>query len=185
MKPLLALALASSPLFAGDCIKAPCSAAMNFAYDLIGTVDTRPYTWGTSASTSSNVIFKLPAGYRVRILRVYGDLTFWPRGTPATDAGDKVIGNAVGVLLGLSSTVPGGSDKVVGGGATDSCFLYIQDASKGSERRAPFDYDVHVGGLLEADNTMVVKFAIWLNSLGLAIHGEPTFTVVYQWEVAP
>lgn len=176
------LLLVSVVCFAGDCITAPCSAALNQAYDLIGTPDSRPYTWGLAGASSGNIQFVPPAGYRTRILRVYGDLVFWPRGTPAIDAGDKVIGNAVGVLLGLSTTAPDGSSKVKGAGASDNCFLYIQDASKGQERRAPFDFDTHIGGLLESDNVMVVKVAVWLNSLGLAIHIEPTAVVVYQFE---
>lgn len=179
---LLPLALLALPALAGDCITSPCSAAMNFAYDLIGTPDSRPGTWGSAGSQSSQVKFKAPPGYRVRILRVYGDLTFWPRGMPDPDPSDKSIGKTAGVLLGLSSTAPDGSDKVEGGGASDGCFLYIQDASKGEAKRTPFDYDTHVGGLLEADGIMVVKFAVWLNTLGLCVHAEPTLVVQYRYE---
>lgn len=179
----LHLALLSLPALAGDCITSPCSAAMNFAYDIIGTADSRPGTWGSAGAQSSQVKFKAPPGYRVRILRVYGDLTFWPRGMPDADPTDKIVGKAAGVLLGLSSTAPDGSDKVEGGGASDGCFLYIQDASKGEAKRTPIDFDTHEGGLLEPDGVMVVKFAVWLNTLGLAVHAEPTLNLVYKFEL--
>lgn len=182
MSRLLPLALLACPLFAGDCITAPCSAAMNFAYDIIGTPDSRPGTWGSAGSQSSNVKFKAPPGYRVRVLRVYGDLTWWPRGTPESDPADKAIGKTAGVLLGLSTTAPDGSEKVEGGGASDNCLLYIQDASKGEAKRTPFDYDTHVSGLLEQDGVLVVKFAVWLNTLDLCLHGEPSLVVVYKYE---
>lgn len=181
MKTLLFLVQAGL-LFGGDCISSPCSAAANFAYDLIGTPDSRAGTWGSAGSQTYKMTFKVPPGYRVRVLRVYGDFVFWPRGTPQPDAGDNVVGHAVGVLFGLSSTAPDGSALVEGGGASDNCFLYIQDSSKGGERRAPFDYDTHIGGLLEPDGVMVVKAAVWLNTMGLAVHIEPSFTTIFQYE---
>lgn len=167
---------------AKDCISKPCSTAFNFAYDMIGTPDTRPGTWGDAAASSPTLKFKPPAGYRTRILRAYGDFVVWPRGKPAVDPTDKVVGTAVGTLLGLSTTAPDASEYVEGGGASDACFLYIQIASKGEAGRAPFDYDTHVGGLLEADNMMVVKAAVWLNTTGLAVHMEPSITVIFQFE---
>lgn len=169
----------------GECITKPCSAAFNQSYDLIGTPDSRPGTWGSAGAASSPIKFKAPIGYRTRVLRAYGDLTFWPRGTPDGDPADKIVGAAAGVLLGLSSTAPDGSAAVEGGGASDGCFLYVQDSTKGLERRVAIDYDTHVGGLLEADNLMVVKVAVWLNSLGLAIHIEPSLVVVFQFEKEP
>jgi hypothetical protein len=183
MKLLLPF-LFSLPLLAGDCITAPCSTAFNFSYDLLGTPDSRPGTWGAAQSSSYRMTFKVPSGYRVRILRVYGDFIFWPRGTPLPDAGDNVIGHAVGVLFGLSSSAPDGSSMVEGGGASDNCFLYIQDSSKGEKSRAPFDYDTHIGGLLEQDGVLVVKAAVWLNSTGLAVHLEPSAVIQFQYEVA-
>lgn len=181
---LLPLLLASC-LYGKDCISKPCSAAFNFAYDLVGTPDSRLGTWGLAGAQTSQVKFKAPIGYRVRVLRVYGDLTWWPRGTPEEDGSDKVIGKAAGVLLGLSNTAPDGSELVEGGGASDNCFLYIQDASKGEAKRTPFDYDTRVGGLLEEDNTMNVKFAVWLNTLDRCVHAEPSITVVFVWEKKP
>lgn len=181
MKTLLFI-LSASLALGKDCITKPCSAAFNFAYDLVGTPDSRPGTWGSAGAQTSPLKIKAPIGYRVRVLRVYGDLTWWPRGTPEPDGTDKVVGKAAGVLLGLSSTAPDGSELVEGGGASDNCFLYIQDASKGEARRAHFDYDTHVGGLLEEDGVINVKFAVWLNTLDLCVHGEPSMVVEFQWE---
>lgn len=172
-------------LFGGDCISAPCSTAANYAYDLIGTPDSRPYTWGTADSQTKTMVFKAPVGYRVRILRVYGDFVIWPRGTPPPDSGDMIIGRAVGALFGLSNTDKDGSLVAEGGGASDNCFLYVQLASKGESQRAAFDYDTRVGGLLGADHTINVKAAVWLNSTGLAVHLEPSFTIQFVFEKAP
>jgi hypothetical protein len=182
MHRTLILLLNAGLLFGGDCISSPCSTAANFAYDLIGSPDARPGTWGMGGSQTYKLTFKVPTGYRARILRVYGDFVVWPRGTPLPDAGDNVVGHSVGVLFGLSSTAPDGSLIASGGGASDNCFLYIQDSSKGESRRAPFDFDTHVGGLLQDDGTMLVKAAVWLNTTGLAIHMEPSFTIVFQFE---
>jgi hypothetical protein len=184
MKRFFLLLASATVGLAADCnpIQQPCSAAVNFAYDLMGTPDNRPGTWGSAGTQSYKLTFKVPSGYRVRVLRVYGDLTWWPRGTPLPDAGDNVVGHAVGVLLGLSNTAPDGSAIIDGGGASDNCFLYIQDSSKGEKSRAPFDYDTHVGGLLQSDGVLVVKAAVWLNTLGLAVHLEPSMTVVFQFE---
>lgn len=167
-----------------DCISKPCSASFNFAYDLVGTLDNRLGTWGNAGAQTSQLSFDVPVGYRVRVLRVYGDMTWWPRGMPDPDPTDKVVGKTAGALLGFSSTAPDGSEIVKGGGASDNCFMYVQDASKGEKSRVAFDYDTHVGGLLEDDNTMNVKVAIWLNTLDLCIHLEPSGTVVFQFEKA-
>lgn len=179
----LALLLLTTHLYAKDCITKPCSLAANYAYDIIGTPDNRPDTWGTAEGATKPIVFSPPPGYRVRILRAQGDFVTWPRGVPGVDPTDKVVGTAVGVLFGLSSTTPDGSSQAQGGAASDNCFLYIQDASKGEKTRAPFDYDTHVGGLLMADNTLSVRVAVWLNTTGLAIHMEPSLVLIFQYEL--
>lgn len=156
--------------------------AGNYAFDLMGTADDRPDTWGTAASQMKPITFHAPAGYRVRVLRVYGDFVMWPRGSVRQDPKDNVIGKAVGALFGLKTSAADGSVMVEGAGASDNCFLYVQTASKGETQRASFDFDTHVGGLLEADGVIQVIVATWLNSTGLAIHLEPTITVIYQLE---
>lgn len=179
---LLFLLLAVYGFAACDPIKQPCSTAFNFSYDLMGTQDSRPGTWGTAGSQVYKLTFKVPSGYRVRILHVYGDFVFWPRGTPAPDANDNIVGHAVGILFGLSSTAADGSAWVEGGGASDGCMLYLQGSSKGEKDRLAFDIDTHVGGLLEPDGVLVVKAAVWLNTLQLAVHAEPSGVIVFQFE---
>src|ERR1039457_5902953 len=56
------------------------SASANFAADLAGEPDTRPGTWGNAGVAVWTIQFSLPAGYRVHVLRVYGDFLIWPRG---------------------------------------------------------------------------------------------------------
>lgn len=149
------------------------SAATNLSVDLKGVPDTRPDTWGTADYAVKAITFNPPPGYRVRILRVYGDFLAWP-------IGKVEPGKFAGVLLGLQTTAPEGSARMDWG--ADNTMLYIQDATGGSPCRSAFDYDVSTGGLLQADNKLLVKMAVWLNDTGLAIHMEPSFVMVYKYE---
>ena len=149
------------------------SAATNFTVDLLGSPDDRPDTWGTAGSTVKVIKFKPPAGYRVRILRVYGDLLLWP-------IGQVPPGRFAGVLFGLQTTAPEGSVRMDWG--ADNTMLYLQDATSGEVRRAAFDHDVSIGGLLQPDNMLFAKMAVWLNNTSLPIHIEPSFVMVYRFE---
>jgi hypothetical protein len=166
---LLLLALASPAETLG-----PFSAATNHSDDLLGTPDSRPDTWGTAGYAVRRIEFHPPAGYRTRILRVYGDFQGWVRKNPS--------GNCLGVLWGLATTAPEGSARVTP--AADNTFLYIQDSVCGTQRnfRAPVDYDTRHGGLLGPDNVLISKTAVWLNETGEPVHMEPSFTIVYQFE---
>lgn len=156
----------------------PFSASSNFSVDLLGPVDTRPACYGNADFWNFAVTFNPPTGMRVRVLRLRGDLVSWPRIAP----GELPIGTGkfAGVLLGFQTTAPEGSKSC--DWCADNTMLYIQDATDGGPRRAPFNDDVRVGGLLGTDNKLVVKVAAWLNTTGHYIHIEPTFTVVYQYE---
>lgn len=169
MKTLLILAI--SGIAYGQDILGPYSAATNHADDIAGTLDTRPSTWGTAGYAVHHLEFHPPAGYKTRILRVYGDFQGWVRKNPS--------GNCAGVLWGLSNTAKDGSDRVTP--AADNTFLYVQDAV--CERR-PFRaaVDYKINRLLESDNVLVSKVAVWLNETGEPIHMEPSFVVVYQFE---
>jgi len=149
------------------------SAATNFTVDILGTLDTRPDTWGTAGYSVKAITFTPPPGHRVRILRVYGDLLFWPMGKVEQ-------GKFAGVLLGLQTAAPEGSVRM--DWAADNTMLYIQDATGGGPRRSAFDYDVSVGGLLQSDHKLLVKMAVWLNDTELPIHIEPSFVMVYRFE---
>jgi hypothetical protein len=148
------------------------SGAFNFAYDLYGTKDTRPGTWGTADVATWKITFAPPPGFRVRILRAHGDLIAWVRGAPED--------TYAGVLLGFQTTAPEGSTKA--DLIADNTMLYIQDTvSRGRPCRAPFDVDVSAGGLLEEDNVLVVKIASWLNDTGKPVHAEVSATITYKF----
>jgi hypothetical protein len=168
MKTLASLLICMIPITAQT-----HSAATNFTVDLLGSPDNRPDTWGTAGSVVKIIKFKPPIGHRVRILKVYGDLLLWPIGRVGS-------GNFAGVLFGLQTTAPDGSIRMDLG--ADNTMLYIQDATGGEVRRSAFDYDVSIGGLLQPDNMLLVKMAVWLNNTGLPIHIEPSFVMVYRFE---
>jgi len=169
---LLIAALAAASLQAAEPTP-QYSAATNVVVDLKGDPDARPGTWGTAGSVVWTIRFLVPAGYRVRILRAYGDFLIWPRG--------KVPEGAyAGALFGLQTSEPEGSR--LADLMADNCFLYLQVATGGKPERAAFDHSVAAGGLLAKDNTLYAKVAVWLNDTGLAIHMEPTWVTVFQIE---
>jgi hypothetical protein len=165
-------------------ILGPFSASTNFAVDILGTPDTRPGTWGDQGVAQNITQFNPPSGYGTRILRVYGDFIAWPKGFvptqyPATSPTEAYY---AGVLWGLTTTAPGGSTRMVPG--ADDCMIYLQQGVRLDPVRAPFDSDVHLGGLLQPDNKLVSTMAVWLNTLGIPLHLEATFVCCYQWEKA-
>ena len=166
--PLLLLSIISA--FAENTI-GPFSAAANFSVDLQGQVDTRPGTWGTADYAINEITFTPPKGYRVRILRVYGDHIAWVR--------EKDTKHSAGVLWGLQTTAPDGSTRV--SYSADNCFAYLQQVVT-TPTRAAFDIDTHVGGLLEEDNILRSKQAVYLNDFSQPIHMEVTLVYVYQFE---
>jgi hypothetical protein len=155
-------------------IQGPFSVSTNHADDILGTPDTRPGTWGLAGYNVHTITFHPPAGYRVRILRVYGNFQGWLRENPS--------GKAVGVLWGLQTTAKEGSDRV--SPAADNTMLYVQDATNGQPFRVPVDYNVGTGGLLEADNILYSKVAVFMNETGQAVHLEPSFTIQFNFEKA-
>ncbi|HUA58998.1 MAG TPA: hypothetical protein VML19_09610, partial [Verrucomicrobiae bacterium] len=62
------------------------------------------------------------------------------------------------------------------------CFVYLQQGVGREPVRAAFDFDVATGGLLDPDNTMLVRRAVFLNETGVSIHMEPTFIVEFRYE---
>ncbi len=149
------------------------SLGTNFSADLKGVPDNRADTWGDADYVVKAITFKPPQGYRVRIIRAYGDFLVWP-------IGKVEPGRFAGVLFGLQTTAPEGSIRA--DWAADNTMLYIQDATGGEARRAPFNFDTSAGGLLEDDHKLLVKMAVWLNDTGLFIHMEPSFVLVYRYE---
>ena len=172
MRNLISFLFIVASAVGADCIHAPCSLGTNFSADLYGQPDTRPDTWGTAEANYKAITFKPPDGYRVRILRVYGDYLIWP-------VGPVQSGRYAGALFGLQTTAPEGSVRA--DWAADNTLLYLQVATSGKPERAAFDVDVSAGGLLEPDHKLIVKMASWLNDTGMKIHMEPSFVVVYQF----
>jgi len=181
----LAFLLLTTSCFAQDprdsaCDKPTCgpfSAATNFTVDLAGTPDSRPATWGSSAAQSWKIPFHPPAGYRVRILSITGDLTAWVHGKVPD-------GSTAGVLWGLQSTgaVDQGSSKRVEYSG-EGTMLYVQGALAGQPLvRTVNNMDVSAGGLLEADNVLVCKVAVFLNDTNQSVHIEPTWTMTFIWQ---
>lgn len=170
---LIASLLLAISAFGGDCISSPCSLSANFSTDLLGEPDHRPDTWGTAGVTLHRITFRPPSGYRVRVLRVYGDFLIWPLGIVEK-------GKFAGALWGLTTTGPDGSVRA--DWAADNTFLYVQVATGGEPARAPVNLKTEAGGMLESDHVLVSKMAVWLNDTGLKIHMEPSFTVVYRFE---
>jgi len=153
--------------------------SINIAYDAQGTPDTRPNTWGDAAYFDSKVPFiNVPEGHRVRITRVYGDHIAWPHGKIAD-------GTMAGVLFGIITSSSGQSPFVAPGLGSSGCFLYIQQGVGSVPARAPFDFDVSLGGLLDADHVATFRQAVYLNETGVSIHQEVTMVVEFEYEAAP
>jgi len=154
----------------------PYSTAVNFSIDLAGAPDTPPGTWGNAGFARNITTFSPRAGYRVRALRVYGNFIGFPK------SGVLSAGTSCEVGWGLKTTAPDGSTHASTG--YDNSFVWLQDVitSASPSCSVVFDFDVSVGGLLQADNQLISQTFVALNTTGLTIHMEPTFTMVYQFE---
>jgi hypothetical protein len=71
-----------------------------------GTPDTRPGTWGNTAFAENVATFSPPAGYRVRVLRVYADFIGWP------ESGVPPNGSSCEIGWGLKTSAPDGSARL-------------------------------------------------------------------------
>src|SRR5689334_17809716 len=139
-------------------ILGPYSTAVNFAIDLEGVPDTRPGTWGNSGFAQNVGIFSPPTGYRVRVLRIYGDFIAFAK------SGVIAVGTSCEVGWGLKSTAPDGSTRFSAG--NDNSFVWLQNVLTSAlpSNRAGFNHTVDVGGLLEADNTIISQAFVALNT---------------------
>lgn len=177
----LPLAIGCLPLLsriraAGRAKQSGLSFSTNVAWDSMGSPDTRPTTWGASGYCDTPIPFTdVPSGERVRILRIYGDYIMWPHGTIPP-------GTAAGGLTGLLTPSCGQSPYVGPGLGSQGCFFYIQAGCGQEPIRAPFDFNVQEGGLLDADNTMLLRLGLYLNDTGVSIHMETTMVVTFRFE---
>lgn len=164
---LIGLLLAAASAIACDPTVTSCSLASNGSFDVTGAPAP---PMGLAGAQGFTITFKPPAGYAVRILRVYGDFNVIPVGVATS--------GFAGALFGLSTTGPEGS--VYADLAADNCMLYVQAFTHGEAARAAYDAKMSV--LLEPDNKLVLKAAVFMNTLLLDLHMEPSFVVVYRFE---
>ncbi len=161
----------------------------NFPRDQYGAVDDRlpgvscnvgPCIWGRAAADSLPIRFSPPAGYRVRILKLRGDLIAWPKvldGQPAVSPSAYA-----GVLLGFSTTGAEGSTKC--DFCADNTPLYVQGAIHGGAAiRVPYSYDYRDERvILGDDNVLVLKLASFLSTIPYPLHLEGTYTISFEFE---
>src|SRR5574337_1592266 len=138
----------------------PFMGSFNMTADLLGKPDTRPGTWGKAESLDGYITFRPPDGYRVRILRVSGDFIAFPKVLPGAAVSIRQPGAFAGALLALANTGPGGSIRA--DYLADACFLYVQLGLNWMPKRAEYDRDVSIGGLLLPDNKLKITLAVFL-----------------------
>lgn len=154
----------------------------NFAYDLQGVQDNRPGTWGTAEADYRTLRFTAPpAGKRVRILRIVGDLTArWIK--------NHAVTGFTGVLAAIHR--PDSSGSGYADLAADKHFVYVQgDIGSTGVVRVPFDqtYDrTDPGAVLDPTNRLIFKFAKYLDETGYWTHAEITFSQIdFCYDSAP
>lgn len=164
----------------------PLFVSINLPADLLGEDDKRPNTWGRSGVREVPYKFlNVPEGYRVRILKIEGDLVCWPRQSLPTELSASA-GACAGVLWGLTRTnvTEQGESKTLEY-ASDGCFVYVQDAAvAGKKSRTAFSRCFSTDcpdALLTEDHTFINKIAIFLSELG-TIHLEATANITFTYE---
>jgi len=159
----------------------PFQSTSNISADITGVPDTRLGGWGLHQSDPVRLKITAPAGYRVRILEVVGDLVAWPKA--GTLRGDQYAE----VGWGLNTSLNDGSRFMSypddpGAIAYDNCMIWVQDslvASRGSVRVA---FDRKFSTLLDENGILYSQPFVALNTSGLQIHLEPTVSITYRFE---
>ena len=77
--PLLLIAFAVFIGAANAQTQGPFQSTSNISADIRGVPDKRPGGWGLHQADPVRLKITAPAGYRVRILEVAGDLVAWPK----------------------------------------------------------------------------------------------------------
>ena len=160
----------------------PFHTTLNHSIDVTGKPDRRPTNWGLSQPVPIRLKVTAPAGFRVRILRVAGDLVAWPKTGTMTGAQYAEVGWGLNTSLNDGSKYVSYPDDPAAMAFDNSC-AWVQDsltATHGSSRIS-FDRDVSACGLLK-DGAFISQTFVALNTSGLAIHLEPTFTITYKFE---
>jgi hypothetical protein len=154
----------------------PFTASGNFAFNLYGTADKRPQTWGYADSQEAVIAFSPPPGLRVRVTRIRGDLVAWL--LSSANSSTPPPGTTAGVLLAFHDSGPEGSTRC--DWCADNTQVYIQDAVTAAQPKTRAPFDAALDWTLPADNRMIVKAASFLNTTGQTIHAEATFTVTFK-----
>jgi hypothetical protein len=137
----------------------------------------RPGTWGYADSFSVPVLFDPPAGYSVRILKIEGDLSGNPKHLAAAPVAPNTF---AGLLVGFSTDQPDlAGCNLCSGNTPQYRQVFVAD---GQTFHSPFAYDFGRGVLLSADNILNCVGASYLNSIGIPIHAEITYTFWYVFE---
>jgi hypothetical protein len=158
-----------------DCSRKTCTITVNYPYDAIGTQDSRPSTWGTAAYDDGRIEFVVPASYRVRITRVYGNFTARMHPPPGTVLPPSTY---AGALFGLLKTSNAGSPLATL--SASGCLLYLQLDVGETPQHVEFDARVADGAL--ADGVLLVRRAVYLSEFsGIPIHEEPSFIAEFRW----
>jgi len=149
----------------------------NFVTDIIGVQDVWLRTWGKAGSILWPIAFKPPAGQRVLIHSIRGDLVAWSR-TSYTGARDKF-----GVLAAFQTR----KENTGGGGLCDWCdistLLYVQAAAASKDvAQRQFSIRFTEPQALPV-RTLFVKASVWLSDVPGPVHIEVTYTV--EFEFAP
>jgi hypothetical protein len=162
----------------------PFQSTSNISADITGVPDKRPGGWGLHQADPVRLKITAPAGYRVRILEVAGDLVAWPK------SGTIQGGQYAEVGWGLNTSLKDGSRFMSypddpAAIAYDNCIIWVQDVltSGHGTVRVPFDrkYD---NVFLNDTGVFYTQPFVALNTSGLQIHLEPTVTVTYRFEKA-
>jgi hypothetical protein len=179
--PILLL-LISRPLPAQPpSVIGPFQDSSNFAYDLGGVMDTRPSTYGMTETQTTVMQFNPPEGYRVRVLKIEGDLIFAPEfaGANKSIVGPVPPGTGGYIILAFNRTSSADSHRCTP--CDDNSIVTLQGKYPSKDGRLAFDRDVHINGVLE-DGQLVFKVATFFNTTGRKIHAEPSVNITYQFE---
>ena len=156
--------------------------AGNFSADLEGQVlpgdVERPEIWGLREAFAWPLKFEPPAGHRVRLLSITGDLT--ARLTTRGEGPVWVSGAYpyVGVLAGVQTRAES-AGSVHADHAADDVLAYIQaDIGRDGVARIAMreDWRGLRNALLGPDHTVWFKVAKYLDETGLRTHLEVTFS---------
>ena len=161
----------------------PFQSTSNTSFDVTGDPDVRPGSWGLSKAVPVRLKITAPSGYRVRILRISGDLVAWPKKGVLTGDQYAEVGWGLNTSLKDGSTYMSYPDDPEAT-AYDNCMVWIQDVIVATRGAVRATFNRRVSALLNADGIMYSQAFVALNTSGLAIHLEPTVTVMYRFEKA-